>query len=282
LTVFAAACASASRNFVADARELVTKAMRQSGKSKLKNYGFALLSVSAAFALIQIFPPLKQRGGIGLLLCAVAISAWRGGFGPAIAGMTVSVLGCAWWILPPNNSLRISKPDDIARLGIFVFVSLLISSLHASRAKAEKKSRASDQRLGFALESSGVGCWEVDVAAGQFWNSANLAAIYGRTANDFATTYEGFFAYIHPEDRDFFRLASVRPQEGGRDYQITHRIICGDGSIRRVNTRGRMYLDESGKVVRMVGAVHEIDQTSLDFSTSNFEPASAQLARASN
>jgi PAS domain-containing protein len=99
----------------------------------------------------------------------------------------------------------------------------------------------------------------VDVSAGTFWKSHNLPAIFGRSDSEFADTYEGFFAYIHPEDRDFFRLASIAGRQDQRDYEINHRIICGDGTIRRVHTRGRMYVDESGAVTRMVGTVYAIN-----------------------
>ena len=95
--------------------------------------------------------------------------------------------------------------------------------------------------------------------SGTFWKSHNLPEVYGRSESDFATTYEGFFAYLHPEDREFFHLATVGGEGNERDYEITHRIICGDGGSRRVKTRGRMYLADDGHVERMVGAVYSID-----------------------
>jgi hypothetical protein len=64
---------------------------------------------------------------------------------------------------------------------------------------------------------------------------------------------------VHPEDREFFHLALVGVGARYKDYEIAHRIICGDGTIRKVSTRGRMYLDEQGRIERMVGTVFAVD-----------------------
>ncbi|MDP9173069.1 MAG: DUF4118 domain-containing protein [Planctomycetota bacterium] len=234
--------------------------MRQIPKRYWSDYGFALFCVAVALATIWLYPPLIDRGMFGLLIAAVSLAAWRGGFGPAMVALVACVL-LTMWMLPPADSLRVSNPQDVGRLIVFIFVSLLISSLHSARARAERLKEQTEQRLSFALESSGVACWDVDLRSGTFWKSPNLAEIYGRAPSDFANTYEGFFAYIQPEDRDFFRLASIRAGEKQRDYDISHRVICADGSTRLVTTRGRMYLDDSGQVIRMVGTVHERDQS---------------------
>jgi hypothetical protein len=104
-----------------------------------------------------------------------------------------------------------------------------------------------------------VGCWDANIKKGTFWKSHNLAGIFGRSESEFATTYEGFFAYIHPEDREFFQLATVGSGTNHRDYEISHRIVLPDGTNRKVNTRGRMYLGEEGRVERMVGAVFVVE-----------------------
>jgi len=195
---------------------------------------------------------------MAFFLAAVVIAAWRGGAMSAIFATLLSVLIVAW-LMPPDNSFRVSNPDDVVRLSLFAFLALLISYQHFARQRAEKSLKESEGRLNFSLDSSGVACWDANVRSGTFWKSNNLPAIFGRTEADFATTYEGFFAYIYPEDREFFHLASVGGGAHHRDYEISHRVVCGDGTIRRVSTRGRMYIDEEGRVERMVGAVFAVD-----------------------
>jgi PAS domain-containing protein len=239
--------------------------MNQVLRRVFADYIFALLAaVIAAVAaqeVMALYKPLRQHGVFALYLAAVAITAWRSGFGPALLTTALSVLAASWQFLPPQRSIRIDSVDDIVRVLIFVLIAMLISSLHAAHAKSQRSLQESEQRLGLALESSGVGCWDVDIKSGAFWKSPNLPAVFGRSPSDFATTYEGFFAYIHPEDRDFFRLASIGVDNQAGDYEITHRIICGDGTIRRATTRGRIYLNEQGKMQRMVGAVYWVERT---------------------
>jgi PAS domain-containing protein len=223
---------------------------------------WSLVAVAAAWGttevLYRVYPPLRGHGHYTFFLAAIAIAAWRGGILCALFTVVMSSLVVAW-LMPPANSFRINNPEDIVRLALFGGLGLLISYLHYTRHRAEESFKESERRLRFSLDSSGVACWDANVKNGTFWKSHNLPEVYGRTESDFANTYEGFFAYIHPEDREFFNLATVGGEGNQRDYEINHRIICGDGSSRRVKTRGRMYLSEEGRVERMVGAVYSIN-----------------------
>jgi PAS domain-containing protein len=236
--------------------------MRQLMVRPSKDIFWSVLTVAAAWVgtlgLYRIYPPLRQHGHYAFFLAAIAISAWQGGFFRAIVTIALSSLTVAW-MMPPNNSLRIGSPEDVIRLSLFTALGLFISYLHHNSRRAEVSLEESEHRLRFSLDSSGVACWDANIKTGTFWKSHNLPAIYGRSESDFATTYEGFFAYIHPEDRGFFHLADVEAAGSQRDYEIAHRIVAADGEARRVKTRGRMYMDETGRVVRMVGAVYRID-----------------------
>ncbi len=236
--------------------------MRQESRRTFSQFAWSLAVVAAAWGATEILyhvdPPIQQHGSFAFFLAAIAIASWRGGLAPAIFTVALSSLMVAW-ILPPGNSFRVASQDDIVRLLLFTSLGLLISYLHYARVRAEKSLQESDNRLRMSLDSSGVACWDVNVKDGTFWKSHNLPEIFGRSPSEFATTYEGFFAYIHPEDREFFHLASVGGGGNYRNFEISHRIICGDGSIRRVNTRGRMYLDNDGHVERMVGAVFSLE-----------------------
>lgn len=231
-------------------------------RRRFVDYVFATALVGLATVislLLGRYSTSRQSGFLGPYLLAVAFAAWRGGFVVTMYAVVLSSL-IVMWNLPPERSFHIDKADDVLRLTVFIVVAVIIGSLQTARDRMRKKLTESEQRLGFALESSGVGCWDADIRQGRFWRSPNLCELFGRSNNEFATTYEGFFAYIHPEDRDFFRLASVQGGLTSRTYEITHRIVCGDGSVRRVHTRGKMYMDGEGKIERMVGAVYGVER----------------------
>ena len=217
-----------------------------------------IVAVGVFLLLRSTTPFFKTQGLFFILLIAVIVSAWKGGIGPALLATAGSAL-VGSWLLAPIHSIFIASGEDVMRLILFVIVALLVSSMHSARSLAERRVREMEHRLIFSLESSRVGCWDADMKKKTFWRSPNIPEIFGYSPEDFATTYEGFFAYVHPADRDFFRLATVRPGSSSTDYEIKHRIICQDGSVRHVTTRGRIYLDKNGNLMRMVGTVFHAD-----------------------
>jgi PAS domain-containing protein len=209
--------------------------------------------------LYRFMPALKQHGLFGTFLLAVVVAAWQGGWLAALVATILSGLSVAW-LMPPGDSFKISRPEDVIRFVLFLFISLLITYLRGARLSAERRLLDSELRFHLVLKAASVGYWDIDFTNGRFWRSENLPALFGREPSDFATTYEGFFSYLYPEDREFFDLAHVGSGSTQRDYKISHRIICGDETLRQVNTRGRMYFDEQGKLQRMVGAVFPIEE----------------------
>jgi PAS domain-containing protein len=237
---------AAAHEWVALFVNTMSAEIRRTGRHFFLAFIVVVFALGATEVLYRIDGRLAQHGVMAFFLAAVIVAAWRGGVVAAIFATLLSVLVGAW-IMPPSNSFRISDTDDVIRLSLFVFLAALISYMHFARQRAERSLKESEGRLHFSLDSSGVACWDANVV------------IFGRTEADFATTYEGFFAYIYPEDREFFHLASVGSGANHRDYEISHRVVCGDGTIKRVSTRGRMYIDDEGRVERMVGAVFAVD-----------------------
>lgn len=218
----------------------------------------ALVMVAAVVALTLVFPPLKQRGTMVLFTGAVAVAAWYGGWRPALIATCTSVLFVAWYVLPPHNSPWITDPWDWARLATFVLVAVVISSLYTARERAEERLRTSEQRLMTALEYANMGAWEMDMSTGQFWWSPGLEQILGRAPGSFSLTYEGFIAYVHPEDRDFVERAVTHTLDRGTSFSIEHRIVRPDQAVRRVNTRGRIFYGASGRCERIVAVAVDV------------------------
>jgi PAS domain-containing protein len=221
-------------------------------------YVLAVLSVLLAVSLRTVASPgPEHRAGL-LLLAAVTITTWYGGLWPGLVAL-VFAASCDAWILPPPNSFSIASRDDVERLVGFILMAGLVTAMYTSRRRAERQVIRAEQRMNAALSAARIGCWEVDIQSGTFWNSSNLPEIYGHPVHEFSSTYEGFFAYIHPEDRDFVRLATVNRGSNATYYEIVHRVVDAAGGLRWVCTRGRIFMNTSDKVERMVGAVYLLD-----------------------
>ncbi|MBI3950424.1 MAG: PAS domain S-box protein, partial [Acidobacteria bacterium] len=115
-------------------------------RSPLLRYGVAILSVALALLLTLRFSPLKNDSPFPLFFAAVMLSTWYGGLGPGLLATFCSVLGADYFILHPAYSLIVGLAD-LLRLGAFVLVALLTSSLMAARQRAEEALRQAHDEL---------------------------------------------------------------------------------------------------------------------------------------
>jgi PAS domain-containing protein len=153
----------------------------------------------------------------------------------------------------------------------------MISSLHASRARAEQRLRYSEQRLSLAIDSARLGVWDYNLITRKFWWSKTLETIYDRTTGDFPATYGQFFGCIHFDDQPLFNRAITRTIDEGTDYEIEHRILLPDKSVRWVNTRGRVFFNQASRAERIVGVVTDITERKLEETGARSQSARKRL-----
>jgi two-component system, cell cycle sensor histidine kinase and response regulator CckA len=110
-----------------------------------------------------------------------------------------------------------------------------------------------------AQEIAHVGSWvgELDGSDRLVW-SAETHRIFGVPSGQFDGTAAGFFAFVHPDDREAVRAAGMAAQASGVPYEIVHRIVRPDGTTRWVYELADILKDANGRPVRMVGTVQDI------------------------
>ena len=142
----------------------------------------------------------------------------------------------------------------------------LICRLHGlmlditGRKRAEDALRRSEGSLAEAQRIAHVGSWESDVATDCLQWSDEVYRIFGLAKGEFDGTNEAFFRLVHPDDRERVREASQNALAGRGPYDLEHRILRPDGSIRYVHENAEIVLDGSGKALRMIGAIHDISE----------------------
>ena len=110
-----------------------------------------------------------------------------------------------------------------------------------------------------AQEVAHIGSWvaELDSTNALGW-SAETHRIFGVPLGQFVGTSEAFFGFVHEEDRDGVRRASEAATENNVPYEVEHRIVRADGTIRWVQEKADVLRDASGRATRMVGTVQDI------------------------
>ena len=206
------------------------------------------------------------------------VSAWENGLHPedrarAIAESEAALRGERPWdtefrVQAPDGTVRHIKADGIVlrdRNGVAQRMLGLNKDVTAAREaevalrKREEALWKTQRILAEGQRIAHVGSFEyiVDTQA-TVWSEEEYR-IYGLDPTGPSPSYEELLAKCIPPD-DAARLhetfsAALR---SASVFEMEHRIVRPDGSVRRVRNRALPYFDETGKLVRYVGATLDI------------------------
>jgi len=118
-----------------------------------------------------------------------------------------------------------------------------------------------ERQLATAQQITHIGSWEWDMRTNAVVWSDELYRIYGLEPQSCTITFESFLARVHPEDRDTtVREVRAALDRGCGSFEYPERIIRPDGSIRELETKGEVALDEAGKVVGLIGTCRDVTE----------------------
>ena len=107
-------------------------------KTRFQRFGFAFAITALCFVLTLALSEATNRGVFQLVVVGVALSAWYGGLYPGLFSAGLATAGLAFAVLVPQYSLVVSRWEDLLQLSVFVFVSVIISSLSEARHRTER------------------------------------------------------------------------------------------------------------------------------------------------
>jgi PAS domain S-box-containing protein len=128
------------------------------------------------------------------------------------------------------------------------------------RKRAEEALRESEGKLKEAERLANIGYWEFDVVADRIAGSEEACRIFQCQGADLALSKARLRGLIHPDDRPFQQESLTAALEGRRPYDCEYRIARPDGEVRFVRSCGEVVRDESGRPLRMFGAVQDITE----------------------
>ena len=139
----------------------------------------------------------------------------------------------------------------------------IIDALHLenSRKQTEEALKKSKQRYELAQDAAQVGSWEWDIVTNELCWSDHIEPMLGFKKSEFKGTYEAFLETVHPEDRHLIIDAVQASIKEDKDYSIAHRVIRPDGRIRWVSERGKVFRNNKGEALRMLGVVQDITES---------------------
>lgn len=144
-----------------------------------------------------------------------------------------------------------------SEIGFIGTVANLVSSaLH--RAEAEALAHRHQERLRLGQIAANIGTWEWNVRTGELFWSERMAPLLGRDPTD-TPTLDEFVKTIPEDERDLVLAAIKSSVQDNRPFEVEHRTVWPDGTVRWLLERGAVIRDGEGKALKMFGIVQDIN-----------------------
>lgn len=127
--------------------------------------------------------------------------------------------------------------------------------------KLEQRKLADALRtITLAAEAGGMGTWHLDVETGTLNFSDELLRLLGQRRDQWAGTPDALAALIHPDDVARWRELRAQALERGDRFDLEFRIICPDGGIRWIHSRGDIRRMAQGNAFEAYGVMVDITE----------------------
>ena len=128
------------------------------------------------------------------------------------------------------------------------------------RKNAEAAIKKSERRLKESQKIARLGQWELDLRTNVLAWSDEIFRIFEIDPDKFKVSYELFLETIHPQDRELVNQAYHESVKNKKPYDIVHRLLMKDGTIKFVHEICRTEYDKDGNPIRSIGTVQDITE----------------------
>ena len=222
--------------------------------SRPVRYGGAFLTVVVATGVWYV-SPLMHREPFAIFVLGVVFSAHFLGFGPAVLGTALSVLAIDYVAFVPRFSFSLQS-SDVARLLMFVFISLLAASLAKQKSRAQVLVEQTRERMAAIVASSNDAIYSASLNGNiTSWNHG-AEQLYGFTADE--AIGQHLFITVPPERTHETRshLELLGRGENVETFRTQRRRK--DGSLVDVLLSISPLRERNGKVIGASAIVRDI------------------------
>ena len=157
----------------------------------------------------------------------------------------VTAKGNEKWVRAMGESNRVNG-TTVGFSGVFQDID--------QRKKQQEAYMALYERTRIALKSANIGVWDLDIVNNRLFWDDNMFALYGANSQNFDSTFSAWERTVHPEDLESTKKKVEEALEGKAELDNDFRIIKEDGSIAYIHAEAKVFRDEEGNPIRMIGA----------------------------
>ncbi len=114
-----------------------------------------------------------------------------------------------------------------------------------------------EERMKLAVESSGLGTWELNTRTNELLWDDRCRVVFGVSDHQ-ELRYDDFINRVHPEDRAHVDALVSDALADNREYRAGFRIVTDDGETRNVIARGKPFYGGDRQPVRFIGTVMDV------------------------
>lgn len=127
--------------------------------------------------------------------------------------------------------------------------------------QSEAALRESEERYIRAVTAGQVGVWDWNLETNEIYLAPNLKAMLGYADHEIRNHLDDWSRYVHPDDWERAMSAAAAYLRGETPlYELEHRMLHKDGSVRWMIVRGSVVRDAAGRPVRMAGTDTDITE----------------------
>lgn len=130
--------------------------------------------------------------------------------------------------------------------------------------RSRKLRHQSEHLLKKSQEIAHVGSWRYYHRQHRLEISDEVYRIFGYEPGGFESNYENYLKCIHPEDQQRVERAFLEAAATNQPFDIIHRVLRPNGSVRIVWEKSQDSLDEGGKVIISTGSIQDITEQALN------------------
>ncbi|MCI0508267.1 MAG: PAS domain S-box protein [Gammaproteobacteria bacterium] len=124
--------------------------------------------------------------------------------------------------------------------------------------KAQQELENSEERFRRSQRFANIGTWDWNIKTGDLFWSERIPTLFGYNEGELQTNYDNFLRAVYPDDRQYVIDAVNNCVYQGEKYDIEHRCVWPDGTVRWMSERGDVIKNEHGEPSHMLGVVQDI------------------------